>query len=107
MYLLSHPQANDSFATAVKVADMIHKLARAAPALGQLGAHRAGLGAVRRLLATPQFAVLMDMLLKGQTLELPDLDIDNFLNKFGDMDVRIACILSFKTDMVTNTIIRT
>ncbi|CAH0591712.1 unnamed protein product [Chrysodeixis includens] len=94
-------QANSTFATMIKMTNLVHSFAASFPAVGKLSEHREGIAVLRRVMTSPQFSSLRDMLVgegeEGGTV--PDVDVDGLFEQFGDIN-DIGSLLSKASDLL-------
>lgn len=76
----------------VKTVGLVHSLSGSLPALRSLSTRRVAGGVLRRLMTSPHFRDLRNVLLKGEHIEVQDFDIDALFDDLGDFDVRITVI---------------
>ncbi|KAJ2941105.1 hypothetical protein O0L34_g10339 [Tuta absoluta] len=90
-------KANSSFAHMIKLTSLIHSFSGAFSSLDTMSEHRAGLSALRRIISSPSFSDLKNMLLGDAAV--PDVDVDGVFDEFGDLQ-GIGSLLKRGSDML-------
>ncbi|XP_063895450.1 uncharacterized protein LOC110380322 [Helicoverpa armigera] len=86
-------KANSTFSTMIKLTRLVQSFSSSFPAVGKLSSHRDGIAVLRRLVTAPQFSSLRKMLIQGDDVAMPDVDVDGLFDQFGDLD-SIGSLLS-------------
>ncbi|CAB3232753.1 unnamed protein product [Arctia plantaginis] len=95
-------KANSTFASMIKVVNLVHSFAKSFPAVNKMLSHRDGVDVLRNVMTSPQFSAVRALIVDGESNEgvsVQDFNVDGLFHEFGDVE-DIGTLLSKASDIL-------